>query len=341
MTIPCTTKLITGVIFVCVLITGASTARAQHLPPILDTGSSDPSAFDIQAIKDLVAEYKNNNVAAPSDIQKEKAKLARNRLIGIGREQVDAMFYGYIKKDRKQRAIIQFVLDFLEIGAASAIAITNGERAKNIISEGLGALQATRTSLNKNFQLLERQILINKMAADRATILTDIFDKRDLDAGQYSWEDARADLRAYRNAGTIDGALINLSSDVGRQKEAAEDKLREVKDKPITGPATEADKTAAKSALDVRNGLRKDLADPAPATQAAALKTLQKIVEKLLEADKQIADLLNAKNVSPTTTNGTEILNALRDTNTTLTILNRRDLVRKVNEITVEVASQQ
>ena len=328
-----------GFILICVLITAASTAKGQQLPPILQTGSGDPSAFDIQAIKDLMNEYKATNVAGATDLQKERAKLARNRLIGIGREQVDAMFYGYIKKDRKKRAIVQFVLDFLEIGAAAAIAITNGERGKNIISEGLGALQASRTSLNKNFQLLERQVLINKMAADRATILTEILNKRDQDAAQYSWEDARADLRAYRNAGTIDGALINLSSEVGQQKEEAEDKLRVVQDKPITGAATEVDRIAAKSALEVRTSLRTALTNPN--NQAAALDTLQKIVKKLQDEDKQIADLLEAKKITPTTSNGTDILNALVDINRTLTILNRRDLVKRVNQVTVDVASQQ
>ena len=337
-------KLIVGFVLICVVATAAVTAKGQNLPPILQSGSGDPSAFDIASLQALMGEYRANNVAGASDIQKERAKLARNRLIAIGREQVDAMFYGFIKKDRKRRAVIQFILDFLEIGAAAAIGITNGERGKTIIAEGLGALQATRTSLNKNFQLLERQILINKMAADRASIMADILNKRDLEASQYSWEDARADLRAYRNAGTIEGALINLSSDVGAQKEDAEHRLRVVQDKPITGPATQQDLDSARTALAARNELRTQLGNPA--TQAEALTKLQTIVTRLEAADPQLADLLaasfrgNDPPVTAATANGTQILEALRDVREQLTILNRRDLVRKVNDITVEVANQ-
>jgi hypothetical protein len=328
-----------GLVFIIVLILFSQTicVQGQKLPPILKEGSGDPSAFDIESIRAIKAEY-DRKALSTSDADRAAAKLLRNRLIAIGREQVDAMFNGYIKHDRKRRQLIQFVLDFLEIGAAAAITLTNGERARTVISEGLGMLQASRTSLNKNFQLLERQVLINKMAADRATILTSILGKRDLEVSQYSWEDARADLRTYRDAGTIDGALINLSSEVGQQKEEAEEKLREVTDKPITAAATEADETSAREALKVRNDLRKDLADPA--TQAATLKTLQTIVEKLQAEDKQIADLLKAKKVSPATTDGGAILEALRQIREELTILNRRDLVRKVNQITVQVASQ-
>jgi hypothetical protein len=326
-----------ALILVVILFGQAISVNGQKLPPILETGTTDPSAFDVQEVKNILTDYKNN-VNGTTEANRQTAKLARNRLIGIGREQIDAMFNGYIKRDRKKRALIQFVLDFLEIGAATAIGITNGERAKTVISEGLGFLQATRTSLNKNFQLLERQVLINKMAADRATILTAVYGKRELEASQYPWEDARADLRTYRDAGTIDGALINLSSEVGQQKEEAEEKLREVQDKPITGAATEADETAAREALKVRNDLRKDLADSN--NQAAALKTLQTIVEKLQAEDKQIADLLKAKGISPLTTDGNKILEALRSTREDLIILNRRDLVRKINLITVQVASR-
>ena len=181
-------------LLVSILVTQITTIQAQKLPPILDTGSTDPSAFDIESVRKIKADY-DGKVVSTNPADRELAKQSRNRLIGIGREQVDAMFFGYIKKDRKKRALFQFLLDFLEIGAATAIGITNGERAKTVISEGLGAVQAGRTSLNKNFQLLERQILINKMAADRAAILTTILSKRDLDVVQYPWEDCPCRLK--------------------------------------------------------------------------------------------------------------------------------------------------
>lgn len=319
-----------------VLVIGHSTiANGQKLPPILKEGSGDPSAFDVESVRAIKAEY-DRRVLGTSDADKAAAKLARNRLIGIGREQIDAMFHGYIKKDRKRRQLVQFVLDFLEIGAAAAITLTNGERARTVISEGLGALQASRTSLNKNFQLLERQVLINKMAADRATILTGIFSKRDLAADQYSWEDARAELRSYRDAGTIDGAMINLSAEVGQQKEEAEEKLREVTNKTITAAATVDDLNLARDAFAVRTALRAALADTNQ--QAAALTKLQAIVTKLSEV-KEIAELFKLQQISPTTANGQDILAALPKVNAQLNAVNRRDLVAQVHKVTIELGT--
>jgi hypothetical protein len=324
------------VLLVSIVISPTTIIQAQKLPPILGPGAHDPSAFDIESIRKIKADY-DAKVTSTNDADRDLAKQLRNRLIGIGREQVDAMFFSYIKNDRKKRQLLQFLLDFLEIGAATAISLTAGARAKTVISEGLGAVQASRMSLNKNFQLLERQILINKMAADRATILTTILGKRNLDVIQYPWEDARADLRTYRDAGTLDGALSNLSSDVGKQKTDAEAKLREVKDQPITAAATKDDLDAARSAFEVEERLEKDLGDNTK--KAAALTTLQKIVEKLT-ANKEIADLLKGKSISSTTADGMKIINTLDDIKGNATIFNRRDLVRAINLVITEVGNQ-
>jgi hypothetical protein len=309
---------------------------AQKLPPILKEGATDPSAFNLDDIRKIKREY-DCKVKSTDAEDREAARQLRNRLIGIGRDQVDAMFINELRNDRKRNRLIQFVLDFLEIGAATAISLTNGERAKTAISEGLGALQATRTSLNKNFQLLERQILINKMEADRATILAGILSQRDRNVTQYSWEDARADLRLYRNAGTLDSAWPSLSSSVGKEKTDAVERLREITDKPLTGAATEQDLAIARDAFDVETKLESDLSDANKRT--AVLSTLQRIVGALAK-DEKIAELLENKNISATTDDGMKIIIALDDIKESATILNRRDLVRKINAVIIEVGVQ-
>src|SRR5436309_4835381 len=155
------------VLLLFILISQTTNIKAQKLPSMLDTGSTDPSAFNIESITELKKQY-DTKVQGSSDAEREAARQLRNRLVGIGIDQIDALFFDKLKSDRKKIRLVQFILDFLEIGAATAISLTNGERAKSVISEGLGALQSSRTSLNKNFQLLERQILINKMEAGRA-----------------------------------------------------------------------------------------------------------------------------------------------------------------------------
>lgn len=319
-----------------IVVSQTANINAQKLPPILSTGVADPSAFNADDIKAIKQAY-DTKINSKSQADREEARQLRNRLIGIGREQVDAMFSSYLRNDRKKRRLVQFLLDVLEIGASTAISLVNGERAKTVISEGLGAVQAGRTSLNKNFQLLERQVLINKMEANRATVLTGILSKREQDVTQYSWEDARAELRAYRDAGTLDNALASLSSTVGKERADAEEKLREIKDKPLTAVATAADLELAEGAFNVEVKLETDLADAGK--KAAALMKLQKMVEKMAE-DKEIGELLEAKGISKTTGDGMTIITALDDIKENATTFSRRDLVRKINSIIIEVGTQ-
>src|ERR1700694_4908920 len=100
------------VFVVLVLISQTTNVEAQKLPPILDTGLTDPSAFNIESIKAIKKEY-DSKVTGTSDADKEAARQLRNRLIGIGMDQVDAMFNSYLKKDRKHRQLLQLLLDFL------------------------------------------------------------------------------------------------------------------------------------------------------------------------------------------------------------------------------------
>ena len=142
---------------------------------------------------------------------------------------MDLNFYDFQKNSRKKRALFQTILDFLEIGASTAIAITNGERAKTLIAEGLGFVQASRTSINKNFALKDTQILFNKMVAKRAQILGQILTRIAQPVDQYPFESALIDLISYYRAGTIDGALENLNIDTGAEAQEETEQVERIK----------------------------------------------------------------------------------------------------------------
>ena len=91
-----------------------ASVKAQKTPPIL--GGKESSAF-YQDVKQLQIDAAANT---------EAGRLARNRLIAIGVEQIDTAFHDYRKKSRKRSNLLSFLFDFLEIGASSAISIVNG-----------------------------------------------------------------------------------------------------------------------------------------------------------------------------------------------------------------------
>jgi uncharacterized protein YjgD (DUF1641 family) len=328
------TYFVIGILIFLIGFAQSNNTYAQKLPPLLKTGEKDLSAFNIEDLKTLITDYKSKSVG--SDDEKEAARIIRNRLIATGTDQIDAYFNNFQKHDRRKREWLQFFLDFMEIAASTAISITNGERAKSLISEGLGALQGSRTSLNKNFKLLERQILINKMVADRANVLTLILNKLNEDVSQYPWEAARSDLRNYFDAGTLDNALSSLNTSTGKEALAAEENVRFIKGKPLSSAATSKDKDIAKTSRAIKDSIKKDLADENK--KADALKKLQKIL-KILEEDTDVRKLLTDKEITSSTENGMKIYEKLSEIIDDQNSRGNRNIVGKINQAFIDAGN--
>jgi hypothetical protein len=212
-------------------------ATAQKKPAMLS--DNDISAFNKSEIARLMKE-------ANATTNSETAKLARNKLIAIGVEQIDSAFNDYRKNSRKRHDLLQFIFDFLEIGASSAINIVKGgERARSLIAEGLSLFQGSRAAFNRDFKFLERQILFDKMVSKRAQKLTKIYEKVNSEVTDYPWEQARSELREYFYAGTMDEALSSLSVDTGAEASVSLKDLEQAKrDAGIRGKVEKVEKDA-------------------------------------------------------------------------------------------------
>ena len=161
----------------CLLVYSSSIgiAMGQKKPTSLklDVDSDDKQICTNSSIKDsqFCDYYDAYNKTGATGAEKAQA---RNEMIELVRGQVDT--YYKMRKDGKRTKIkwLQTLLDFLEVGAATAITIMNGERAKTVVGAALNGFQGGRTSFNKNFEILQTQVLINKMNTNRAQIFTEI-----------------------------------------------------------------------------------------------------------------------------------------------------------------------
>lgn len=215
------------VLCLCVCLLATSVVQAQKTPKIFTTEQANSTAStNLSYVNALEGEYRN----ATDPVEK---KLLRNRLIYIGVEQIDTEFNAFRKNSRKRNDLLQFLFDFLEIGVSTTISVINGERAKTVLAEALTGFKGTRTAVNKNFRLMETQILFNKMVANRAKRLELIYGKLNQDSDSYPWERARTELKDYFYAGTIDEALNSLSIDTGAEATVATAKVERLKIKTL------------------------------------------------------------------------------------------------------------
>ena len=306
------------------LFSDAGSTLAQDRPIALrsDTELSAANKAEYQRVANL---YKGETDA-------DERKTLRNQLISLTIAQTDLNFISYQKKSRHRRAVLDTLLDILEIGAATAITLTNGERARTVISEALGFLQLSRQAVNKNFSLKDTQILFNKMVAKRAELQTTILRKFGQDDSEYSFATAMIDLIAYYRAGTIDGALDNLGIDTGAEAQKALEVLEGVK---LSPPATKRDARLARDAGDVLYALLARLRDAA--TAQAATDELKAIVTEL-EKDNEIAPFLQAAGISSQDNDGLKLRLGLINVRRALRSLDppRFDLLTKIDNVIVQ-----
>lgn len=293
------------VLCLCICLLSSTVVRAQKTPPIFKTESgnksSSTSATNMTYVNLLEAEYRANEMT-----NKERAKLIRNKLIYIGVEQTDAEFNNYRRRSRKRNDLLQFLFDFFEIAASTAIAITNSGRAKEVIAEALTGFKGSRTSFTKNFKLLEAQVLFNKMVANRSQRLNEIYKNLNADVVSYPWERARTELRTYFYAGTIDDALNTLSIDTGFEANQAEETLEETKrNAGIFGEPTPAERAESGNNFEkiraiLRVGVTADraliaeLQKPEASQDASKIAELEATKRAVLDDLKTIFDLIEA-----------------------------------------------
>lgn len=224
---------------------------------------------------DLFALYNANKDG--NNTGKTIALNARNDMIDVVVGQVDSYFK--LRKDGRRTKIrfYETVLDFLRIGGELAVTIMNGERAKTIVGAALAGLDTGRTKYDKNFEVLQTQVLVNKMITKRAQTLTEIYKGKDKpvravkSTDAYSWIEAKNDLRKYLLAGTFDDALDALVQDTGDEAVNATNALSKAANKNDVNNARKANTTLA--------ALSEALDDPAKKAQATAI--LETVFESL------------------------------------------------------------
>lgn len=269
--------LLIAALAVLVALSAGTDAAAQKKPDAFQQANL-LAPNNREHYKKIAQDYEAHLSGDRKDL--DAAASDRNRLVFVAVEQIDLNFYDFQKSTRKKRALLKTVLDILEIGAHTAISITNGERAKSLIAEGLGFVQLSRSAFDKNFSIKETQILFNKMVAKRSEILGNILTNTVKSVEQYPFELAMVDVIAYYKAGTFDGAMENLNIDTGAEANEAKKDLEDIK-------------IATRAELDASIVFRATLADlftklksPDAAIQDAARKKLKaglKAVPELLD----------------------------------------------------------
>jgi hypothetical protein len=169
-----------------------------------------------------------SNYKTNVDTNKPKAQEYRNRMIDLLKIQIDDIYNNHKNGRVTHTKWFQTILDILGIGLAFSGNIVGGLRNKTVLAATSGSFQAGRNSVNDRFHLLQQQILINKMSANRLDQWANIVGKKKLGVDEFSWDNAKADLQQYLFRGSFTDALDSLVEQTGAQVQTAQSNLNVV-----------------------------------------------------------------------------------------------------------------
>lgn len=200
----------------CLLVLTAvfATGCPKSKPNVPDVLAKRVALYEISRFDYDAAAYDQ----AVSNNQPEPARRLRNRVVDRLKANIDANYHEFENQLFTGRATTNVLSDITELGAAAAINITNGERAKNIIAVLLTGFKGGRKSIDENF-FKERTTaaIISQMQASRAHIETGILtNMNEKDASEYSLDAALGDLINYFYAGTLQKGLQDLAQQAGQ-----------------------------------------------------------------------------------------------------------------------------
>jgi hypothetical protein len=144
------------------------------------------------------------------------AGLLRNNIVTARIFAIDANFHKFVRGLTTEQNLSNVGVDWAAIGLASAGAVVGSLQTKAILATISAGLLGAKASFDKEvFYNKTIPALITLMEAQRKIVLAQIYVGLRKAPGDYTLFQALADLDSYYNAGTINGAIVGLTTTAG------------------------------------------------------------------------------------------------------------------------------
>jgi len=292
-------------------------------PKIPNVISSASVAYTLDELKEHRAKYE----AAMDSNNLEMAKRWRDTMIGSIRRDIDSYYHLYEVQLASGRRNWSTFGDITSLAGVAAATITNGERAKTVISALVSFAVGSQTKIDKNiYQEKTIDVIVQNMRASRLRMDTLILDKMSkLNAAQYNFNEAETDVRELFWAGTLQSGFLEMARAAGNDvtdakaeqdlKVSAEarieipdinsslllltskiqQKREELEATWVLNKGTDKGKQAVDEAREILAKLKSPA--PAEATPEAVFRLLRKAIVEELRDPSKITQIANAMGI--------------------------------------------
>nr|VFJ43018.1 MAG: hypothetical protein BECKDK2373B_GA0170837_10046 [Candidatus Kentron sp. DK] len=188
---------------------------------------SVPTASELASLKpyfapDVIAIYNAKATDAEKRAYRDEVVSARIRAIDLNHSE----FIGAISEDSK-KLNIGAESAILLLGAAGAVSTVSGTQA--ILSATSSTVSGVKTSLDKNAYYDSTLVaLVSQMRAGRGEVLLGIHTGLALGVDRYPLMKALIDVESYYQAGTILGAVGEITKTAGEKKARADKAIADI-----------------------------------------------------------------------------------------------------------------
>ncbi len=153
----------------------------------------------------------------------------RNNIVTARIYAIDVNFHYFVRDITSQQNFAAVSADWAAIGLATAGVLTGSAGTKTTLAAISAAILGGKAVIDKDiFYSKTIPTIITEMEAQRKIVLVQIYTGLKKNADNYTLYQALADLDRYYNAGTLNGALIGLTTGAGAKSEAADDRIATV-----------------------------------------------------------------------------------------------------------------
>jgi hypothetical protein len=183
------------------------------LPSVSD-GPTRLIPVDVETAE-LRQQFGNTDFNAYMSMSEGQRVAYRNNLVTARMYAMDLQYSEFEAALTRERQEVNFAADVVNIGLTSSAALVAAQQAKTVLAAVASGLTGVKSSYNDDILLNKTiQILQNQMRANRAQVAARIFLHLKASSSAYPLPVALSELEDYYRAGTVTGALVQVSASV-------------------------------------------------------------------------------------------------------------------------------
>jgi hypothetical protein len=205
------------------LLTLAGCASVEGYPKRLDETQQYVTEVDAFVSPMAVLNYNAEVINPPPNVGPTQLIADRNTIVTARIYAIDVNYHNFVRDLTTQQNVGNIGADWVVLALNGVGATAGTAAAKAALAAASGGIVGARAAVSKDvFFNNTVPTLITTMEAQRKTALAKIYTGLTKSVSDYTIYQAMADLDAYYNAGTLNGALVQLASSASAMSQSAD-----------------------------------------------------------------------------------------------------------------------